>query len=99
MDSKFAITYQVSNVVCKEPIRDDELPGYIKLTLETICVGDVKNPSYCSIGKYCEPITLYLNKETAHAHGIDWNGTLSDIDRIKRSLEGKTFELSLGIKS
>lgn len=49
MDSKFAITYRITKIGCNEAIQDNEIPGWIELTLDTICLGDVKNTSYCII--------------------------------------------------
>lgn len=97
MDPEYAITYKIVKVGCSEAIRDNEIPGRIELTLGEVCVGDKTNLSHCEVGRYCEPITFYLDQNTANAQNIDWDGTKSDIDRIRRNLEGKIFPLDLGI--
>ena len=62
-------------------------------------VGDEQNPSYADIGMNdYQSVRLYLDRETARKHGIMWDGTQEGVEEVKQNLEGKVFELLLGIE-
>ena len=43
-------------------------------------------------------ITLYMNKETANAQGIDWDGTIQSADRLNKELKDKYLILNQGLE-
>jgi hypothetical protein len=93
MDPKYAIRYEIGHVGYVDPGHERTEPA-ILLRIDKFVVGD--KPNECFIG-LSMPIPMWLTKEIANAYGIEWDGTEEGSKEIKKTLEGKTFTLSLDL--
>ena len=94
MDKKYSTTYKIRYIWYEGKTSTRKTP-LLCLTLYDFKIGE--DNSICSIGS--GPMIFRLNKEGANAQEIDWDGTEKGVEKVKENLEGKVFELNLGIKN
>ncbi|MBS3080134.1 hypothetical protein J4221_01565 [Candidatus Pacearchaeota archaeon] len=94
-DDKYKVRYRVNSLGYGFGTASNE--PYISMALSEFGFGD-ENTSHIIIGE-SGVIHLYLNKLTFNRlTGIWWNGSSTDVPRLKSELEGKVFEMDLGLQ-
>lgn len=97
MNERYEITYHIKEVGYNFGTGSDE--PHMTMRLEGFQFGH-DNRSLISFGSDSPNcIFLYLNKSTFfHLIGRSWDGSYKDAMKFKKDLEGKVFQLDLGMK-
>jgi len=103
MEDRYKISYEIRKVRYATPfyVQDKKRKNMplIKIGLWGLKIGKAEE-NIMKIGARTgyNLIFIHMNKNTANANGINWDGTKEGVKKVRKNLTGKVFDLDLGIK-